>query len=154
MSKISQERLFELFESVLEQYSFMFCEIIPKDEVQTDSTQFVRSTLEFQGPYQGHLSLIVPDALCLEIAGNVLGTEPDDEDAAENARDALNELVNVFLGHVLTDAFGPEMDFDFGVPECEYIDEPGWNNYLRNPDAIAITLEDTPAILSLEVNAT
>lgn len=56
--------------------------------------------MSFTGAMQGECLLMVPEALCPEIAANILGLDTDDELAAMRAQDALKELLNVTCARI------------------------------------------------------
>ncbi len=153
LNESQQELVFDVFENVLEQYSFLFLERVEKEEITTEENSFARASLSFTGPKEGLLSLTIPDTLAIEMAGNVLGIDPEDEKAQQYAHDALKELINVFLGQLLTTLYGENQDYDFGVPVCETLDHDQWDHLLKDPISHACMLDDYPALLVFQASS-
>lgn len=151
MTQSTRDLLVQVLEKVLEQFAFAFCELVKKDELETEETEFVQSSLSFTGPKSGELSITMPAELCAEIAGNVLGLNPGEGDIVEYAQDSLRELLNVFAGNVLTTLYGEDALFDFGTPSIVRLDETEWQALIDDPSSIGITIEDSPALLCFSV---
>ncbi|MBN2329094.1 MAG: chemotaxis protein CheX [Candidatus Omnitrophica bacterium] len=142
-----QETLVQVLESMLEQYAFAFCELAPKNELETEEVDFVHSLLTFTGSRTGEIALTMPAELCEEIAGNILGGEMDNGELSEYAQDSLKELLNIYAGNVLTSLYGDEVSFDFDAPEIRNLDRIGWQSLIDDPLTIGVLVEDTPALL-------
>jgi chemotaxis protein CheY-P-specific phosphatase CheC len=72
--------------------------------------------MRFTGPKNGKLEIAAGQNLCLILAANILGLEPDEEMASTYADDALREALNVLCGRFLTEAFGEEAVFNLSAP--------------------------------------
>jgi hypothetical protein len=152
MADKTHTTLVHVLETVLEQFAFAFCELTPKEELETEETDFVHSSLSFDGPCSGELSITMPAELCAEIAGNILGMDSSDDDITDYAQDSLKELLNVYVGNVLTGLYGEDALFIFGTPEIMRFDESGWQEKIEDPNTIGVLVEDTPALLRFMVN--
>lgn len=152
MADKTQTALVHVLETVLEQFAFAFCELTPKGELETDEVEFVHSSLSFDGPCSGELSMTMPAGLCAEIAGNILGMDSSDENISDYAQDSLKELLNVYVGNVLTNLYGEDALFIFGTPEITRFDETGWQEQIEDPHTIGVLVEDAPALLRFVVN--
>lgn len=141
------QTLVKVLETVLEQFAFAFCELVDKSELETDEDEFVQSSLSFTGPCNGEMSIIMPAELCAEIAGNVLGLDEDSGDVLEYAQDTLKELLNVYVGNILTELYGEDALFDFATPSLKRLNLDEWNELVKDSHAIGVLIEDTPAIL-------
>jgi chemotaxis protein CheY-P-specific phosphatase CheC len=111
---------------ILEELAFLFCD--SQDASTFDYSQIVnahKATLRFNGPKNGKIELAADQSLCLVLAGNMLGIEPeeDEEMAAAHAADALKEALNVICGRYLTEAYGDEVVFSLNAPEMGSISE-------------------------------
>jgi len=110
--------------SVLEELAFLFCD--SNDATGFDMSQIVDAhqvSMNFMGPTSGRLEVVAGQDLCLVIAANMLGVEPDEDDAATHAIDALKEALNVVCGRFLTEAYGEEAIFNLSAPVPGSIDE-------------------------------
>jgi len=143
----THETLVHVLETVLEQFAFAFCELVSQDELECESEDFVHSALSFSGPCSGELSITMPVKLCAEIAGNVLGMDAEEEDITEYAQDSLKELLNVYVGNVLTSLYGEDTLFNFGIPEISRIDSDEWLKKIADPDTIGVMVEGSPTLL-------
>ncbi len=91
-----------VFSSILENMAFMFADAAEEEEIFDAGAPYVRAEMTFQGPTKGTIAIAVPEAMCPELAGNILGIDPEDEMIAARPHDALKELLNVTCGNVLT----------------------------------------------------
>ena len=82
--------------------------------------------MTFVGVMQGSVGVVVLPEMCLEVAANMLGVDPDDEEAMDKGRDALKELLNITCGHLLTNIAGEEPVFDLTVPEVTELSAERW----------------------------
>ena len=152
MKNNHKKLLSEVFCDVLEKLAFMFAEAPDDTEPPEIPADCVRTDIGFTGIRTGSLSLIVPLALCPEIAANMLGVEEEDELAEEKAIDALKELLNVTCGHVLTSLAGEEAVFDLSVPSLHKLDLTGWEERSRDPATLVLVVDDaSPVLLRLTV---
>jgi CheY-specific phosphatase CheX len=115
---------------ILEELAFLFCE--PQDAATFDHNQIKDahvSYLTFTGPRDGRIEIAAGQNLCLLLSSNMLGIEPEEEDASTCAADALGEALNVICGRFLTEAYGEEVVFSLSAPvkgsvdDLSYVDE-------------------------------
>lgn len=149
MSAEQRETLSQVFSEVAENLAFMFIEAPEDDMPPEPDGPCVVSEMTFTGPSSGKLALAVPEALCPVIAANVLGIELDDELAMAESHDALNELLNVTCGNLLTALAGDEPVFDLTVPTTRALTPEEWAAMQASPQAITVIIEDNPAVLQL-----
>ena len=112
--------------SVLEELAFLFCESQDASAFQYDHIHDAHeASMMFTGPVTGKLEIATGQGLCLVIAGNMLGIEPDED--AEKIRiyadDALKEALNVLCGRFLTEAYGVEAVFNLSAPVVGKLDD-------------------------------
>jgi len=111
---------------ILEELAFLFCE--SQDASAFDYSQIQdahEASMRFTGPTSGKFEIAACRNLCLLLASNMLGIEPDeDKEMAENhADDALKEALNVICGRFLTDAYGEEAVYSLSAPEIGSIND-------------------------------
>ena len=145
MSEDVRETIIDSFTDVLEKMAFMFVE--EADEDETEAPGAVKAEMHFSGAHTGSLIIAISHETANELASNVLGVEPDDENIEELRNDAVRELLNVTCGNLLTAHYGEEPVFDLSVPEVATIDEAAWNAFVNAPDAIALLVDDNPAAI-------
>jgi hypothetical protein len=146
-----KEIIKEVFCDVLEKLAFMFGEPIPKEEIiQTDS-RFVKAWMTFSGQFSGTLSIAVPEEMCTEIAANVLGMEAGEKVVQDSALDSLMEVLNVFCGHFLTAAVGPEPVFKLSVPDNKILSREEADAFMDDPDSLSFLIDERPALVLLSL---
>ncbi|MCL2183949.1 MAG: chemotaxis protein CheX [Chitinispirillia bacterium] len=104
---------------ILEELAFLFCE--SQDASAFDYNQIHdahKASMLFTGPKNGKCELAAGRNLCLLLASNMLGIEPDEDQAQAEAHadDALKEALNVICGRFLTEAFGEEAVYSLTAP--------------------------------------
>jgi hypothetical protein len=149
-----QEFLIHIFETILEQFAFMFCELFPKSEIEYYTQRLLKTSLDFSNGVSGNITLLVPENVSLEMTNNVLGTEPDQQDSLEYTQDTLNELVNIFAGHVFTEFFRDEKKILFGIPESSYTKIDEWNRLQQDENSIGLIIDEEPVLLYFRYQTT
>ena len=114
MSENLRETIIDSFTDVIEKMAFMFVEEAEDDEKEADGA--LKAEMQFSGAYGGSVIIAVSHETANELASNVLGVDPDDENIEELRNDALRELLNVTCGNLLTAHYGEEPVFDLSVP--------------------------------------
>ena len=145
--------LTEVFCDVLMKYAFMFGDISTKEEFPVDGTNYLHATIDFTGYRSGTLGISTSSDLCVQLAANVLGVDPDDENSINDAADALEELINIVCGQFLTTVFGEELIFDLSPPSVLQIGKAGWKRLLESEKSIGFMLDDIPAVIYVSVDA-
>jgi CheY-specific phosphatase CheX len=112
---LAPEALAGVTRSVLETAAFLFCDEVPSD-VEPQEGPVIEASISFQAATSGRLVLRLPLKLGLEAAANLLGIEPDEPEAAESARAAVGELLNMISGSALQAWFGAGASYSMGVP--------------------------------------
>ncbi|MDR0307227.1 MAG: chemotaxis protein CheX [Chitinispirillales bacterium] len=109
---------------VLEELAFLFCDSNDASSVDLNQMKDTKCvSMSFMGPTNGRLEIAAGQDLCLILAANMLGAEPDEEEAANHAVDALKEALNVVCGRFLTETFGEEAVFNLSAPVSEPAEE-------------------------------
>lgn len=137
---------------ILEGAAFVFTDDLPPEQrppTSEWSAQGVRLT--FEGPISGDLRLWAEKSFMIVLAANMLGIEPDDENAEAKAEDALKETLNMIVGTFLTDAYGNEPVFHLGIPES--IDATLLSESVADPLNVWLNAEDHPVLFSLHLQA-
>ena len=97
-------------------------------EVEGQSGGFLRSSIRFEGPRSGMISLILPAALAKVMAKNFLGLE-EEEPSKSQTWDMAAELANIISGNVLP-ALDQKGSYALSLPKAEpaahpEVDHPG-----------------------------
>jgi chemotaxis protein CheY-P-specific phosphatase CheC len=143
--------LARVFTDVLETLAFMFTDLAEGDDLPDPAEEQVLAEMSFTGVYTGDLALAVPRPMCAELAGNILGCDPNDMEDEAPAFDAFKEVLNVTCGHVLTDLAGAEPVFDLTVPEVRMIDAAEWETLRDAPETVTLLVDDYPVLLRLSL---
>jgi len=104
---------------ILEELAFLFCESQDASAFEYSRIQDAHeASMRFAGPLNGKLEIAAGRNLCLLLAGNMLGVEPDEdpEMVVSHADDALKEALNVLCGRFTTEAFGEEAVYNLSAP--------------------------------------
>ncbi|MBD3244001.1 MAG: hypothetical protein GF331_25635 [Chitinivibrionales bacterium] len=134
---------------VVERMAFMFAEPGDPSELDLDGEPWMGVNMSFRGSLNGTISLAAPRALCVELAGNILGLTSDDEKAQRYAGDAFRELLNVVCGQVLTSLAGRLSTFDLAAPVSSEVDAGSLALQLHTGDALLFSVDDTPCVLRI-----
>jgi len=140
-----------VFCDVFENLAFMFGEPMSKDAFEANGIEHTHAHISFAGARTGEIVLIVPDDMCPEIAANVLGVDPDDEQVDELAGDALKEMINIICGRLLTDLESKDLVFDLSVPAIKNINSEEWSVWLKKEGSLGFIVDEYPVILYLEM---
>ena len=117
MNKRYNERLGKVLRSVLEGFAMVFTEEEAQSGVKPEFEGFVTAKIMFTGDGRGTIILALPGKFCGILAANVLGVDPDDEQARSNRDDAVKEMINITAGHFVREEFGEKAVFDLLPPE-------------------------------------
>lgn len=111
-----------VFSEVLANLAFMFTDSEPGDPVLEGT--WLETTISYHGPHQGSLHLRCTRAFTVLLAANLLGIDPDDEDAEAGADDAAKEFMNIVCGQLVTTVYGTEPVFNLSIPRSTPLEEP------------------------------
>lgn len=138
---------------VLEEYAFMFGELLEEPEPPDVPGPYLQAQMEFVGPLSGSIALTTPETFCTHLAANVLGLDPDDEETTGAATDSLKELLNVICGNLLTDLAGDEPVFDLTVPRVASLTDEAWRTAFAVPGGKGFLVEELPVFLHVTLNS-
>jgi chemotaxis protein CheY-P-specific phosphatase CheC len=137
----------KVFSGVVENFAYMFAETPEEGEFPHGEPPFVMARMTFSGPFKGTVYLGAPEAMCRDLAANVLGLKPGDEPAPHLPRDAFQELLSVTCGHLLTALAGEDPVFDLAPPEMATLDQKGWETFVATPGAVQLVVDEHPVLL-------
>ncbi len=141
-----------VFCDVFENLAFMFGELVDKSDLMHNNMKHTLAQMRFDGDRTGEVILTVPDEMCPEIAANVLGIDPDDDQVYDLAGDALKEMLNIICGQLLTALEGSDPVFDLTVPKIQNIKIEDWNELLKRDESLAFIVDDYPVILYVKMD--
>ena len=117
MNQEHSDLLMEIAAQTLEQLAFIFSfpDDTDPDAIWEEATTGCR--VEFSGPSQGELLLLISNAAMPELTSNMLGMDEDEVPPEDQQRDALREALNVVCGNLLPRIGGTEAVYDIQSPE-------------------------------------
>ena len=127
--------LVETLAQVLETMAFI--SLVPVEAPLNAPRNPLLVSIGFTGPAGGAVEIVASEDFAVLLAGNILGSSPDDADAVRRAGDAIKELVNVVCGALLAKRDpGPARNFEVGIPMLATFDATAkWQAFVRSPDA-------------------
>ena len=146
-----QDQLCSTFMDVVEKLTFMFGEVVPKEEVDSPETPFTLAAMSFTGAVVGTLEVAVPTEITAEIAANILGLEPEDIESEAMMNDALGEMLNVVCGHVIMTLAGTDANFVLNSPQTSPVEQNKYDEMMTSDDYASLMLDDSPIFLGLKL---
>jgi len=104
---------------LLEQAAFLFTDVT--DEEPRWAPEVVEARIHIAAARPAALSVIVSKRLAVTLTAELLGLEPDDDDAEARAEDALGEVLNMLAGFVADAALGGDPPPVIGIPAVRTI---------------------------------
>lgn len=77
---------------------------------------WLRCDASYDGPARGTVCCWCTRDFAIQLAANLLGTEPDEGDAQIVAEDAVREFMNVLCGQLVTTWHGKDDVYDLAIP--------------------------------------
>jgi CheY-specific phosphatase CheX len=112
------ENSFSLFTEICSQARFE--ELLARSA--TSGADWMRATIGFAGPFNGELTVDVPEPLALELLASCVGIDAEPGgDALPAVEDAVGELANMICGTWLTRNYGTQR-FDLKPPRVDRVD--------------------------------
>ena len=140
MGKILEPSLlYETLSEVLEDAAFVFTE--SADETLGWNNSILKSSIPYEGEEKGTLSLAVGNEMARIFAANLLGIEPDDDDAEKKSGEAVSEILNIVCGVLLERWLGSRNHCRLGIPSTVSLSEAQEMAELKSSKCNAI-LED------------
>jgi CheY-specific phosphatase CheX len=121
MQQQKSATLTTIFSEVLANLAFMFT-----DEEQIElspADAWLETVISYQGPTQGTLRFRCTTDFSILLAANLLGIDPQDEEADAKARDAVKEFMNIVCGQLVTAVHGSENIFNLTIPTITELPE-------------------------------
>lgn len=145
MSNRPSEILASVACDVFEQFAFMFGEQADREDLIPFEDNHVQVEMRFSGPFSGRLCLTASPEMCIELAANMLGMEPDE---VERPEEALKEILNVICGNLLTALAGAEPVFGLTIPEATTVEGHMLESLVDDPDTVGLSIDDYPVFIS------
>lgn len=142
--------LTDTFCDVLETAAFVFGDVVPHDD-RWSGGESLAVSMSFAGPSFGHVTLVLPNELAIELVANVLGVEEDAPEVSELLDDGIAELLNVTCNHFLSRWVGGSETFEVGIPSVSRLaGDAGPTGGAQQPE-VCLLVGDHPVRLRAEV---
>jgi len=135
----------------LSKLAFIFADPQDPDAPPTEPQRGLLARLTFRGSVQGTLEMALTAPLGTEIAANILGCEPDDEEAEKASIDSVKEVLNVMCGQILPQLYGEDNLFDLSAPEIQEIDLTKWCEMQRDEKTARYQIDEKPVLVRLQL---
>jgi hypothetical protein len=109
-----------VFSDVLANVAFLFGEEDQPGPAAEGA--WLETSISYRGPCQGRLRFRCPRAFAKLLATNLLGIDPEDNDAESKSEDAVKELMNILCGQMITAMHGTGEVFDLSIPVTRELD--------------------------------
>ena len=141
------DMLLDVVEEVISAEAFAFVDPCGNEDLIANTDTCLSVQIGFEGSVSGLLKWVVPEAISADLAVNILGLDDTDEVEKEDARDAVQELLNVICGQMLTRLFGSEPIFRLSIPHTEEADASQWQELSADSQMIGVSIDDVPTAL-------
>lgn len=139
---LTQEGLAEVLGETLETAAFMA--IDPFADPPPWEGPVLRAEMTFDGPERGTVALAASPQLAVELTANLLGLEPDGEEARAKLRDGLGEILNMLVGVFVVRAFGEDAPCRIGLPKVTEVDAAAQDAAMaKAAPALSTVVDDT-----------
>ena len=146
-----ESELYEVVSGVLETQAFMFSDRAEASVLDRQVTPCLEAAVRFVGPATGRTGLVMPYALCGELAANILGIDHD-VPSSEETEDAIREVVNMICGQFLTRHYGSGVVFNLSIPKVRQCTPPAWScDGEKGHAVIGLEVDYTPVLALLEL---
>jgi len=146
MLQTSEKILTESICEALETMAFMM--VMPPEEEPASPSESIHATMDFVGPTSGTIEIVIATEFAPMLAANVMGIDPDDDQARNNGPDAVKELLNTICGLVLPKlAESPADAFDVTIPSAASFSLPDeWEKFIAQSGAIVLDVDGITAL--------
>lgn len=100
--------------NVLEDLAFLVSDDGPLRS--TPETHWLECAISYQGPVSGKLTCWCTRNFAIQLAANLLGADPENDEVLNQIGDALREFMNVVCGQFVTTMHGSGPVFDLTIP--------------------------------------
>lgn len=135
---------------VFEQTAFMMPEVVATEGAQEwPDTTCVFVTVEYSGPSEGIVSLVIPPGPSMELTSNFLGEDAEADELGQEHIDAVKEMANIVAGQFLPRCFGTTAVFRLTPPEAELRDAEQLAARFEKEDFIQLEIDGDPVLATL-----
>lgn len=139
------------FSGLIEQMAFLFVDPSDPDDLALDEGSLLASSVSVTGDVEGRVEVAMAEALCRELAANMLGEDDPDDITEEQAADSFRELANVVCGHLVTTIAGNDIICEISPPTVTRLAEDDARALADDPACMAFESEGEPVLLRYEL---
>jgi len=143
----------DVFPQMIEELTFLFADPVEGGAAPGIPHDAVVVSIAFSGERSGTLDMGIGRSLGIEMAANLLGLDPEADNAAALGDDALRELMNVTCGHVLTSLAGDKPVFNLTIPEVRPVNGAEWDALGQGHDTAQFSVDGRPVQMRLRLDA-
>ncbi len=135
-----------IFSEILADLAFMFSE--EDDTHLLTGEEWLETSISYEGTVSGTLRFWCTRAFSVILASNLLGIDPDDEDAGFQASDAVKELMNITCGQFVTAVHGVDDVFELSIPQIRELSETPDLSEMHDSEVAAFVVDGEQVRLS------
>ena len=124
---------------VLANLAFMFTD--DESAEPSPGDVWLETTISYRGPAQGTLKFRCPKDFSHLLAANLLGVDPQNENAESKGEDAAREFMNILCGQLITSLHGAEEVFDLSIPQSNEMSEMPDLSVEEGPESVTMSVE-------------
>lgn len=146
----TRDILHHVLSDILEKMAFLFAEDVDEKPEYPQTGAVWHASIEFYGPVKGRIEVSADENLCLTLAANALGIEPD---MLENfaQKDALGEFLNIVCGDFIEKRHGAYQVYRLTIPALTECEPECWDKLASLPETVALLVEDQPMLARVEI---
>lgn len=140
-----------IFSDVLAKLAFMFTDDEPIDVAPGQT--WLETTISYHGPVHGGLRFRCTRDFAVLLAANLLGVDPEDNNASTQCEDAVKEFMNIVCGQLVTALHGSEDVYALSIPKTvdlaetpDLTDDGGVSSYTVTVDNHVIQMMYEPDV--------
>ena len=142
----------QAFSDILEKSAFMFPDKTDDLTLDFGDQPYVCASIRFDGPVHGVLRLIAHADFGVQVAANTLGEDPA-AISADQAADAMKEILNVICGKVLELYSGARVIFNLSIPTLTTPTPTELLALSKAPGSTVFIVDETPVLLCAEITS-
>ncbi len=145
----AREILHGVLYDILERLAFLFADDVDEITEEMIPSTFWRAAIEFHGIVSGKIEVAAPEDLCLTLAANTMGVEPDMLEGL-TPKDALGEFLNIVCGEFIEVRHGAKEIFRLTIPTLSVCTTEQWQAMAAMPATVQLLVEDQPMLARAE----
>ncbi|MCK5267258.1 MAG: chemotaxis protein CheX [Spirochaetes bacterium] len=139
--------IIRVVDEIFEDFAFMFQESLLKEDIPEIDENCIKTSIGFEGPVIGTVSLVVPETMCKVLAANLLGFDQEEILVPAKGIDALKEVLNIICSNIITSLYNEDLVFEYSVPKAVRIDKEEWLKIVEKPEVLTFMMDDFPVLV-------